>query len=645
VHCVRWATGGDLFVVRSSKEHTRDHHNDERITPERAQVIAEEAQEAVERGEFAEARELFGHTSRIYRKLKSRQNDAGSVVRMAQCSAWIGDHKESHKQYEEAIAIYRECRDSAGLSASLQALGTAALDHENYTYAARLLNESCEICEKGGNREGVAVCLYLLATPSLNPGDLKESRNLQARADHAAVLAYESLAIAQATIRLARDVAKCGEPQRALLLFEASIRHYRNAGYLAALTPYLTKIGRRTCMDGRVELFVGMANCLQMLYNAGRNGRDYSQALREIGSHALRIGDASSAYALFKEGMARSQSPDEWRDRAASFLALGCVASREEHDDLARSLFEKAFATLKEGTAGNDLLERSIKLCRRVLYTEDLKAAALYFARCAVLARSLGEVAFYIQAMYYRGSIAIQQGDFAAANRHLEECLIYYGEVGPARRLGRTLSEKGSALFAVGDVAKGRSYMNKALEIARSEQDEVGIVAALTALGRCVPDGSDGKVEKACLDECNILSSSQGGRYTHNTVLHLLGDLDRRRGELNDACRLYLKCLIVMGHEGGLMAGAAAIEGLAIVASLSSQYRNSVRLLAKACAIRSRTGSTPTERNALELDAATSAARGALTNAEFDAAWAEGEQFGIRGTVIEAWSILESRGV
>ena len=100
-----------------------------------------------------------------------------------------------------------------------------------------------------------------------------------------------------------------------------------------------------------------------------------------------------------------------------------------------------------------------------------------------------------------------------------------------------------------------------------------------------------------------------------------------------------------MGHEGGLMAGAAAIEGLAIVASLSSQYRNSVRLLAKACAIRSRTGSTPTERNALELDAATSAARGALTNAEFDAAWAEGEQFGIRGTVIEAWSILESRGV
>jgi tetratricopeptide (TPR) repeat protein len=343
--------------------------------------------------------------------------------------------------------------------------------------------------------------------------------------------------------------------------------------------------------------------------------------------------------------MGRATGPQPWKDLAASYLALGCVASREEHDDLARSLFEKAFAALKEGSSGSELLERSIKLCRRVHYAEDLNAAALYFARCAAHARTLGEVTFYIQAMYYRGCIAVQQGDFAAANRHLEECLIYYGEAGPARRLGRTLTEKGAALFAVGDESKGRTYMNKALEIARAEKDDVGAAAALTALGTWIPNESDGSFEHECLVECTALSGVHSERYPHRAVTHHLGDMLRRRGEVNDACRLYLKCIIIMGQEGRLMAATAAIEGLAIAASAVAMHNECVRLLSRACTIRRRTGSAPTEQNGREIDAATSAARGKLNARDFDTAWAEGEVFSIRDTVRQAWSIVESCGI
>ena len=632
-------------MTRNGKWLGRDQYADERVTPERAQVLDEEALEAVERGEYAEARDLYGHCSRIYRKLKKRQQEAEALLKMAECSEGLDDHKESRTQYEEAIAIYRDTHDAVGLSKSLLALGADALDRENYTYAAKLLRESAEICEKEGFREGFAVCLYLLATPDINAGGVKESPDLQSRADHAATFCRESLSLAEATIRLAKPVALSGDLPRGQALFENSVRQYRNAGHIAALTPVLLKIGRRSCLDGRVEMFVGLADSLQLLYAAGRNGRDHAAALREIGSHALRLGDTASAYGLFKESMNRSLGPESWRDRAASYLALGCVASHEEHDDLARSLFEKASAALKEGASGPELLERSIKLGRRVHYAEDLNAAALYFARCAVQARSLGEITFYIQAMYYRGCIAIQQGDYAAANRHLEECLIYYGEAGPVRRLGRTLTEKGGALLAVGDETRGRAYINRGLEIARAEKDEVGAIAALTALGTGVLEGSDGSFENDCLIECAALSSARGERHPHRSVMHHLADIDRRRGALTDSCRIYLTCIMIMGQEGRLLAAAAAIEGMAIVASIFGLNLQCVRLLAKACIIRRRTGSTPTERCGLEIDAATSAARRELNAGVFAAAWAEGELFGIRETVLEAWSILESRGV
>jgi hypothetical protein len=114
---------------------------------------------------------------------------------------------------------------------------------------------------------------------------------------------------------------------------------------------------------------------------------------------------------------------------------------------------------------------------------------------------------------------------------------------------------------------------------------------------------------------------------------------------MTDACRLYLKCILIMGQEGRLMAAISAIEGMAIAAASYGLHHGCARLLAKACSLRLRTGSAPTERNGREIDAATSAARGELDAADFDAAWAEGGRFGIRDTAREAWSVLESLGV
>lgn len=628
---VRWTGRGPDFA--------------ERVTPERAQILADEAVEALQSEAYTDALELFGQSLRIYRKLSRRKEEADTLVSMAHCAESKGDNKEARAHYEEAIAVFRLIKDSKGLSNVLRALGLLELDRANYTYAVKLLHECSDICEKEAYREGYAVSLYLLSAAELPAGAVRKSRDLQERAEHAAGFTGESLVLAEAAARLARAAALYGDLPRAQAIFEDSIRQYRSAGYLTSLTPALQKTGRRSYLDGRLEMFVLLADGLQSLYSAGRNGRGQASAVREIGSLALRLGEVSSAYSLFKESMKLSLDPAAWRDRAACYLALGSVASREEHDDIARSLFDKGFATLNEGASGPELLERTIKMCRRVLYTEDLKAAALYFARCAAHARSLGEVTYYIQAQYYRGCVALQQGEYGAANRHLEECLIHYGEVGPVRRMGRTLTEKGSALAALGDSAKGRAYQNKGLQIARAENDEVGIIAALTALGSWPLEGSDGSFEKECLRQAIDACSGHEERYLHRGILCRLGDLERTTGSSNEACRLYLKCLMVMPQEGRLLAATAAAEGCAIVASGVGLYHHSVRLFGKAAAMRRRTGSAPIERNGLAIDYATSEARNKLSTAEFDAEWAAGEAFGMSETVQEAWSILESVGV
>ncbi len=103
-------------MTRISKWTGRDAYSDERATPERAQVLDEEAIEAVERGSYAEARELYSTCIRIYRKLKKRVEEAETLVKLARCTKSLSDPKESRTQYEEAIAIYRELKEVARLS-------------------------------------------------------------------------------------------------------------------------------------------------------------------------------------------------------------------------------------------------------------------------------------------------------------------------------------------------------------------------------------------------------------------------------------------------------------------------------------------------------------------------------------------------
>jgi tetratricopeptide (TPR) repeat protein len=193
-------------VTRNGESRGRDHGANEKATPERAQVLEEEAADLFANGGFTEARGLYEHCLRIYRKLSKRDNEAQTLTRIAQCYEAEADYKEARTYYEEAIALYRASKHPLGPSDALRTLGTSALERGNFTFASKLLRECSEICEKEGYQESYTISLFLLAAADMLEGDVANSRVLQTRAERSSGFARESLGLAEATIRFAKAV-------------------------------------------------------------------------------------------------------------------------------------------------------------------------------------------------------------------------------------------------------------------------------------------------------------------------------------------------------------------------------------------------------------------------------------------------------
>src|SRR5580658_1850121 len=123
----------DLNVTRQGESKSRDHDSNEKSTVERAQVLGDEAAELFEVGQFSEARGLYQHCLRIYRKLARREEEANALTRIAQCYEAEADYKQARAHYEEAITLLRTAKRPESLAEALRTLGSSAMERGNFT--------------------------------------------------------------------------------------------------------------------------------------------------------------------------------------------------------------------------------------------------------------------------------------------------------------------------------------------------------------------------------------------------------------------------------------------------------------------------------------------------------------------------------
>ncbi len=226
----------------------------------------------------------------------------------------------------------------------------------------------------------------------------------------------------------------------------------------------------------------------------------------------------------------------------------------------------------------------------------DAAVAGRWLAAAAALAKSVGDPHTAAEALNERGILAAHQGAWEQAVAYYEESLALWRPLGNEWGIGLALNNLGDVAIHLGDLERATTALAEALERSRAVADQ-GMVAF-------------------CLLN--------------------LGWVARLRGAVAQAEGLQREALALAWELGDPLRCAAALEQLASTAGAAGQGARAARLLGAAAAARETIGAPQPAPEQADVKDAVAAARAALGEATWSAAFASGKALALEMAVAEA---------
>jgi len=266
--------------------------------------------------------------------------------------------------------------------------------------------------------------------------------------------------------------------------------------------------------------------------------------------------------------------------------------------------------------------------------------------------------------------LAINQGEYGEAGSMLQACLELRRKLAVPVDIAATLSTYSNVLLHEGDPQRARECEQEALAIFREQGDRIGEAIGLLHLGEICAHTADDEQARRYLDQSLVIARSLKHFETESDCERTLGEIAFENDDLPAAAARFARaleiCREVSDRRGEAVARwwvgkaqAASGDTEAAQASLDAALRafeefelnaellgcleshadlrraggcnaDAVRLYAMVEANRARFAHARSPRSAERLRKAIAAARAALGEAAFDAAWSEGRTWDIK---------------
>lgn len=310
----------------------------------------------------------------------------------------------------------------------------------DYASAAPAAQESLEIWQDLGDRQGGARSLLLLGTCALVTGG-----------------AAGSVPVLQRAIALARQVGDSWCLAHALALCGSA---FNQQGDVAAARPVLEEciVVAREAQDDQCLAF-------------GLNG---------LGYVALGEGDYGAAESCLEEAVAVARATGGSYETAAALTDLAQAALGQGQYERAGRHLAEAMA-LSEETASADSIVYVVEVSGRLAEAQgDLSEAERLYTQSLTLAeRSHGTSPAAIQGL---ADVALARGDGAGARPRLSESLELAKASGHKGRTATALEALGRLSLLEGDEARATTYHHQALGLRTQIGDLPGVASSLEAL-------------------------------------------------------------------------------------------------------------------------------------------------------------------
>ncbi len=291
----------------------------------------------------------------------------------------------------------------------------------------------------------------------------------------------------------------------------------------------------------------------------------------------------------------------EGRDMLDKVLKLPAEARLDK--DRRRALFSAGVLAVEQGdyTAADRLIGESLDISRRL---GDRHGVAVSLNALAVNARD--------------------RGDVPSALSLLEESLELWRELGDLRSIAQALSNLANVVKLQNQYSRARTLYAECLSIFQELGDKPGVAWSINYQGDVARDQGDASAARSLYEQALQMFRDLADRWGIAGTLADLGNLARKQRDYPTACALYresIKLFRELEHKRGI---ARLLECFAVAAADQLEAERSLRLAGAAAALRRNIGAplTPAEQNKLEL--MLNQARQILTNSVGANVWLEG---------------------
>jgi len=317
---------------------------------------------------------------------------------------------------------------------------------------------------------------------------------------------------------------------------------------------------------------------------------------------------------------------------------------------------------------------------RAEIYKHNLDAAQALYEQSLERARRTGDNHLIGKAIYRLGGLAFNRGDSVSARLLLEESRVLLTRAGDIQALGLTLNFLGLLSNDSGDWGIARRYFEEALTLAQETRDWSYISVYLCNLGRLAR--SLGEFDRAlsllqqartlvqdtpeddflCKIICELGEVARlQGRYGDaadllaeslalpSTAIDLadayscLADVERLRGRLAEAKNNLLSGMRLMTNKANwFVSGENLVLNIAFYALACQMPQPAACILGWYAALLKNRGQILPPVYQAEFEQHLGQARAQLSEAEFNAAWAEGQTMSAEQIQALAWEVLQA---
>jgi predicted ATPase len=528
--------------------------------------------------------------------LAHREASEGIRLALALASFWPaqGHGLEGHHRLAELLALPEAAaRTPIRARACFVAaeLGAARVEP---TRMRALLLESVELCREQDDRAGVARSLVRLAILARDrQGDAAAARSwaVQAIAVYEALGDLKQLAFAVSTLGLLEFHQ--GEVEAARRHWEhvlAIHRQMEDPRDIALCHERLARIayhqgddaGACAHLEARLHIRRKMARRRGLVPPAGRSH-----------PRATNTCEAPCVRALWEEDMALERVMGDPTTLGLHLGVLGEMTLEQGDLDTAQALLDEDLVTL--GTGINKYHRAHVVACLATI------------ARC--------------------------RGEYSRARRLGEESLSLAHAVHSDRSVAAAQEVLGALEAAAGDGATARALLDESLDFYRRSGQREEMARVLCDLGTLSRRQGDRETALCFLEEGLALQRQVGGRHVLAQILTAVGRLRIDEEEWESAERALVESLALRRSEHSRLGMIECLEGLAAIRGETGEPECAARLLAAAAGQRDAIGAPLSPVDRADHENRVAAARAALGQDGFAAAWAEGRALTLQEAV------------